>query len=108
MCIRDRAYRFGVDSGIWALGNAFAIPAVWEDGAWRTDEYYPVGDPFPVSYTHLDVYKRQTKRHPEIELYETLLQPTDDEIVYPYLTYDNALVWRALTADVYKRQGRWK
>lgn len=44
--IPHMAYRFGVDSGIWALGNAFAIPAVWEDGAWRTDEYYPVGDPF--------------------------------------------------------------
>lgn len=40
------AYRFGVDNGIWALGNAFAIPAVWEEGDWRTDEYYPVGDPF--------------------------------------------------------------
>lgn len=40
----------------------------------------------------------ETKRHPEIELYETFLQPTDDEIVYPYLTYDNALVWRVLTA----------
>ena len=38
----------------------------------------------------------ETKRHPEIELYETFLQPTDDEIVYPYLTYDNALVWRVL------------
>ena len=40
------AYRFGVDNGIWALGNAFAIPAVWEEGDWRTDEYYPVSDPF--------------------------------------------------------------
>ena len=38
------------------------------------------------------------KRHPEIELYETFLQPTDDETVYPYLTYDNVLVWRALSA----------
>ena len=27
-----------------------------------------------------------------------LLQPTDDERVYPYLTYDNVLVWRALRA----------
>lgn len=44
--IPQMAYRFGVNNGIWALGNAFAIPAVWEDGAWRTDEYYPVGDPF--------------------------------------------------------------
>lgn len=38
------------------------------------------------------------KRHPEIELYETFLQPTDDETVYPYLTYDNVLVWRVLNA----------
>lgn len=44
--IPHMAYRFGEDSGIWALGNAFAIPAVWEEGAWRTDEYAPVGDPF--------------------------------------------------------------
>ena len=35
-------------------------------------------------------------RHPDTALYETFLQPTDDEIVYPYLTYDNVLVWRAL------------
>ncbi len=33
---------------------------------------------------------------PDTELYETFLQPTDDEHVYPYLTYDNVLVWRAL------------
>lgn len=39
-----------------------------------------------------------TMRHPEICLYETFLQPTDDEIVYPYLTYNNMLVWRSLTA----------
>lgn len=40
------AYRFGFWDGIYALGNAFAIPAVWEDGQWRTDAYAPVGDPF--------------------------------------------------------------
>ncbi|MEG2206588.1 MAG: M1 family metallopeptidase [Clostridia bacterium] len=40
------AYRFGVNSDIWALGNAFAIPAVYENGAYRTDAYAPVGDPF--------------------------------------------------------------
>jgi hypothetical protein len=28
------------------------------------------------------------------DLYSTFLQPTDDEIVYPYLTYDNMLVWK--------------
>ena len=40
----------------------------------------------------------ETMRHPEIPLYETFLQPTDDEIVYPYLTYNNVLVWRAMKA----------
>ena len=40
----------------------------------------------------------ETIRHPEIPLYETFLQPTDDEIVYPYLTYNNVLVWRAMKA----------
>ncbi len=37
-------------------------------------------------------------RHPEIPLYETFLQPTDDEIVHPYLTYNNVLVWKSLNA----------
>lgn len=33
-------------------------------------------------------------KHEQICLYETFLQPTDDEIVYPYISYDNVLVWR--------------
>ncbi len=36
------------------------------------------------------------QKHLEADLYETFLQPTDDVIVYPYLTYDNMLVWRML------------
>jgi len=32
------------------------------------------------------------------DLYSTFLQPTDDEIVHPYITYDNVLVWKALNA----------
>lgn len=40
------ACRFGVNDGVWALGNAFIVPGVWQDGAWRTDEYLAVGDPF--------------------------------------------------------------
>lgn len=40
----------------------------------------------------------EAKKHPEIGLYQTFLQPTDDLHNYPYLTYDNALVWRALRA----------
>ena len=37
-------------------------------------------------------------RHPSVDLYETFLQPTDDERVYPYITYDNMLVWLALSS----------
>jgi meiotically up-regulated gene 157 (Mug157) protein len=39
-----------------------------------------------------------SKKHRAIDLYETFLQPTDDMRVYPYLTYNNALVWKALGA----------
>jgi hypothetical protein len=46
-----------------------------------------------------------TKKHPELDLYETFLQPTDDTHVYPYLTYDNVLVWRVLT-DLSRRLNR--
>lgn len=38
----------------------------------------------------------RSKRHPDVALYETFLQPTDDLLVYPYLTYDNVLVWYSL------------
>lgn len=40
--------------------------------------------------------KLASKRHPEIGLYETFLQPTDDMRTYPYLTYNNVLVWYIL------------
>ncbi|MDO4816357.1 MAG: glycoside hydrolase family 125 protein [Bacillota bacterium] len=40
----------------------------------------------------------RSMRHSDVALYETFLQPTDDELVYPYLTYDNVLVWKALIA----------
>ncbi|WP_394173212.1 glycoside hydrolase family 125 protein [Guptibacillus hwajinpoensis] len=35
-------------------------------------------------------------KHEAIDLYDTFLQPTDDPIVYPYLTYNNVLVWRVM------------
>lgn len=38
----------------------------------------------------------RTKRNKDVALYETFLQPTDDLLVYPYLTYDNVLVWYSL------------
>ena len=37
-------------------------------------------------------------RHDSEWLYETFLMPTDDMHTYPYLSYDNVLVWRALRA----------
>lgn len=46
-----------------------------------------------------DILKKlQKRRHTSVELYSTFLQPTDDEHVYPYLTYDNVLVWKGLRA----------
>lgn len=44
--VPDCRSRFGTDGDIFALGNVFPTPAVWEDGAWRTDAYTAVGDPF--------------------------------------------------------------
>lgn len=48
-----------------------------------------------------------SKKHPEKDLYETFLQPTDDTVVHPYLTYDNVLVWKALRdlAEIYAKAG---
>jgi len=42
------AGRFGAHGGIWAIGNGFLIPAVYEDGAYREDAYFPIGDPFLI------------------------------------------------------------
>ncbi len=72
--IPQAAYRFGRQNGFWALGNAFAIPAVWQNGGWRTDEYAPVGDPFlsdcanyTVSVTAPDGYRCVGSGWPETE-----------------------------------------
>lgn len=35
-------------------------------------------------------------KHPNIDLFGTFLMPTDDMRTYPYLTYNNVLVWKAL------------
>lgn len=39
------------------------------------------------------IHTLESKKHNNIDLYETFLQPTDDMHNYPYLTYDNVLVW---------------
>ena len=62
----------------------------------RTDDRALLQEPCVKSGLLRILSVLESKRHPEIELYKTFLQPTDDEIVYPYLTYDNVLVWRVL------------
>ena len=42
--------------------------------------------------------KLADRKHPSVALYSTFLQPTDDMHHYPYLTYDNVLVWKSLRA----------
>ncbi len=49
------AGRFGWNSDILALGNAFAHVALWEDGAWRAEPYGPIGDPFYTACANYDV-----------------------------------------------------
>lgn len=40
----------------------------------------------------------EDQRNPERNLYGTFLSPTDDPVTHPYLTYNNAMAWRALRA----------
>ena len=40
------AYRTGWTDGEYRLGNVIPLLSRYEDGAWRTDGYAPVGDPF--------------------------------------------------------------
>ena len=44
--IPDCGSRFGVQEGIFALGNVFPTLALWQDGAWRAEPYVSIGDPF--------------------------------------------------------------
>ncbi|HHW91517.1 MAG TPA: M1 family metallopeptidase [Firmicutes bacterium] len=46
--------RFGTRKGIVSLGNWYPILAVYEDGAWRLDPYYEIGDPF---YSDVALYR---------------------------------------------------
>ncbi|MEN6371238.1 MAG: glycoside hydrolase family 125 protein [Armatimonadota bacterium] len=38
----------------------------------------------------------QSKKNKSVALFETMLQPSDDVAMYPYITYNNVLVWRVL------------
>lgn len=75
---------------------------VEETGDWEILEEKDVQSGIRQILKNLD-----TMRHPEIPLYETFLQPTDDEIVHPYLTYNNVLVWRSFLALARLYPGRY-
>lgn len=49
------AHRFGTDGAVWQFGNALPILSVWENGAWRTDAYCAVGDPFISDCSNYEV-----------------------------------------------------
>ncbi|MBR4069370.1 MAG: M1 family metallopeptidase [Clostridia bacterium] len=38
-------YRFGWWGDTFMAGHAFAVPALWQDGAYRADSWLPIGDP---------------------------------------------------------------
>ncbi|MBR5111148.1 MAG: M1 family metallopeptidase [Clostridia bacterium] len=40
------AYRTGTVDGQYQLGNVIPLLSCYTDGAWRTDAYHPIGDPF--------------------------------------------------------------
>ena len=44
--IPDCGSRFGVQDGIFALGNVFPTLALWQEDGWRTESYVSIGDPF--------------------------------------------------------------
>ncbi|RSK29418.1 metal-independent alpha-mannosidase [Bacillus sp. HMF5848] len=60
----------------------------------KTGDYGFLEKDYVKASIELIIERLNENKHPEIELYSTFLQPTDDPIVYPYLTYNNVLVWR--------------
>ena len=40
------AHRTGFTQGVYQLGNVVPLLSLYEEGAWRQDEYFPIGDPF--------------------------------------------------------------
>ncbi|NHM33620.1 glycoside hydrolase family 125 protein [Neobacillus terrae] len=63
----------------------------------KTNDYSILNKSYIQDGIELILERLDENKHPEIPLYKTFLQPTDDPIVYPYLTYNNVLVWKAYT-----------
>jgi meiotically up-regulated gene 157 (Mug157) protein len=62
----------------------------------KTNDQDFLQKPFVKDSIDLIIRKLGSRRDYKTRLYSTFLQPTDDEINYPYLCYDNVLVWKAL------------
>ena len=82
--VPQMAYRFGVWEDTWALGNAFAIPAVWENGAFRTDAYVSVGDPFVSDCANYTVAVRVPKGYICAGSAHPTVKAADDECIYAF------------------------
>ena len=53
--IPEVAHRFGASDGVYSLGNAFLIPAPYVAGAYVTDAYYSIGEPFSSECRNYEV-----------------------------------------------------
>lgn len=70
-----------------------------------TGQYHIVNEPHIEKGIDRILKILETKKDNESGLYETFLQPTDDPIEHPYLTYDNVLVWKMLSSLAQMYQG---
>lgn len=50
------AHRTGGTGSIWQLGNVIPLLPLYQDHAWRTDPYSPIGDPFVNPCADFDVH----------------------------------------------------
>ena len=62
----------------------------------QTDYWGYLDRPYVTDSIMQIVEELEEHKHENIPLYDTFLQPTDDPIVYPYLTYNNVLVWKVM------------
>ena len=61
--IPECRYRFGKTGNAVILGNVFPVLAAFEDGAFQTMEYYPIGDPFVTDCANYTVEITLPKNH---------------------------------------------
>ncbi len=55
LSIPDCAHRFGVANDVYRFLDVLAVVAPYADGAWRTEEYSSIGEPFMVACMNYDV-----------------------------------------------------